>query len=103
VRHGLGALVGLLGLSPLLPRRLRTRVATQQPVLAVHLRQALEELGPTFIKLGQVLSLRADLLPPEFVRELSLLQDRVPRRRPPGSGPDLDPKSGSPSVRHRQP
>lgn len=78
MRHGLGALVGLLGLSPLLPRRLRTRVATQQPVLAVHLRQALEELGPTFIKLGQVLSLRADLLPAEFVRELSLLQDRVP-------------------------
>jgi ubiquinone biosynthesis protein len=42
------------------------------------LREALEELGPTFAKLGQVLSTRPDLLPPEFVQELSGLQDRVP-------------------------
>jgi ubiquinone biosynthesis protein len=41
-------------------------------------REALEELGPTFAKLGQVLSTRPDLLPPEFVEELCLLQDRVP-------------------------
>jgi ubiquinone biosynthesis protein len=42
---------------------------------------ALEELGPTFIKLGQALSTRADLLPPEFQAELVKLQDdtvRVP-------------------------
>jgi ubiquinone biosynthesis protein len=42
------------------------------------LRMALEELGPTFIKLGQVLSARADLLPDEFIRELTKLQDDVP-------------------------
>ena len=42
------------------------------------LRMALEELGPTFIKLGQVLSARADLLPEEFIRELTKLQDDVP-------------------------
>jgi ubiquinone biosynthesis protein len=42
------------------------------------LRMALEELGPTFIKLGQVLSARADLLPNEFIRELTKLQDDVP-------------------------
>ena len=78
VRHGLGALVGAAGLSHLLPRRLRPLATPERPVLAVHLRQALEELGPTFVKLGQVLSLRADLLPREFVQELALLQDRVP-------------------------
>jgi ubiquinone biosynthesis protein len=45
---------------------------------AKRLRQALEELGPTFAKLGQVLSTRPDLLPPEFIEELSHLQDNVP-------------------------
>jgi ubiquinone biosynthesis protein len=44
---------------------------------ARRLRSALEELGPTFAKIGQLLSTRPDLLPPEFVDELSQLQDRV--------------------------
>lgn len=44
---------------------------------AVRLRMALEELGPTFIKLGQILSTRADLLPADIVNELSHLQDAV--------------------------
>jgi ubiquinone biosynthesis protein len=43
-----------------------------------HLRCALEELGTTFIKLGQILSSRADLLPPEYLVELSKLQDATP-------------------------
>jgi ubiquinone biosynthesis protein len=43
-----------------------------------HLRQALEELGTTFIKLGQILSTRADLLPPEYLVELTKLQDSAP-------------------------
>lgn len=44
----------------------------------VRLRLALEYLGPIFVKFGQLLSTRADLLPPQFVAELSKLQDRVP-------------------------
>ena len=42
------------------------------------LRQALEQLGPIFVKFGQVLSTRRDLLPPDIAEELALLQDRVP-------------------------
>ena len=45
---------------------------------AVRLREALESLGPIFVKFGQMLSTRRDLLPAEFADELSRLQDRVP-------------------------
>ena len=45
---------------------------------AERLRLALEELGPTFIKLGQMLSVRPDLIPENFIRELQKLQDEVP-------------------------
>jgi ubiquinone biosynthesis protein len=44
---------------------------------ARRLREALEELGPTFAKLGQILSTRPDLIPPEAIVELAALQDRV--------------------------
>src|SRR5450830_364347 len=42
------------------------------------LREALEQLGPIFVKFGQVLSTRRDLLPPDIAEELAHLQDRVP-------------------------
>ncbi len=44
----------------------------------VRLRRALESLGPIFVKFGQMLSTRRDLLPPDLANELALLQDRVP-------------------------
>ena len=45
---------------------------------AKRLRSSLEELGPTFAKIGQILSTRPDLMPPEFIEELATLQDNVP-------------------------
>ncbi len=42
------------------------------------IRRALEDLGPIFVKFGQMLSTRPDLLPPDIARELALLQDQVP-------------------------
>ncbi|AFJ42973.1 ubiquinone biosynthesis regulatory protein kinase UbiB [Francisella orientalis] len=44
----------------------------------VRIREALEKLGPIFIKFGQALSVRADLLPPDVIKEVSKLQDNVP-------------------------
>ncbi|SNS21053.1 2-octaprenylphenol hydroxylase [Noviherbaspirillum humi] len=44
----------------------------------IRLRQALEDLGPIFVKFGQVLSTRRDLMPPDIADELARLQDRVP-------------------------
>ena len=52
--------------------------ATGRARQAKRMREALEELGPTFCKLGQILSTRPDLLPAEFIEELAQLQDRVP-------------------------
>lgn len=46
--------------------------------LGQRLRMALEELGPVYVKLGQMLSTRQDLLDPEMILQLSMLQDRVP-------------------------
>ncbi len=58
---------------------LRERGSADVPLRerARNLRMALEELGPTFAKLGQILSTRPDLLPPEFIDELATLQDKV--------------------------
>src|SRR5690606_41086503 len=49
-----------------------------QMARGVRLRRALESLGPIFVKFGQVLSTRRDLIPLDVAIELALLQDRVP-------------------------
>ncbi|WP_406677585.1 ABC1 kinase family protein [Moorella sp. ACPs] len=74
-RYGFGYLLDQLGLGELILRQPR-REAPLSP--GARLRLALAELGPTFIKLGQILSTRPDLLPPEIIAELARLQDQVP-------------------------
>lgn len=68
----------LYGLRERVFRLFRKSGADLPPSPEARLRAALEELGPAFVKLGQILSTRADLLPLSYVEELSRLQDRVP-------------------------
>jgi ubiquinone biosynthesis protein len=79
-RHHLWHLIELMALEHLVPFGHEKPGKDQKaaPIAPGDLRLALEELGPTFMKLGQVLSTRADLLPPEFQSELALLQDKAP-------------------------
>ena len=76
-RHGFEDVIRMLNLPG---KRLANRVIGTEPNLSSYerLRLALEELGPTFIKFGQILSLRAELLPPPLITELGKLQDEVP-------------------------
>lgn len=77
-RHGMGYLledVGLGGLVSLERRALRRDRVDTRPE---DLRAVLEELGPTFIKLGQFVSTRRDIIPPVYLAELEKLQDRAP-------------------------
>jgi ubiquinone biosynthesis protein len=77
-RHGLGYIVDALGLGRFLPPPLRFRAAVDHSGAATapeHVRLALEELGATFVKLGQVLSTRGDLLPSSYRLELARLQE----------------------------
>lgn len=79
-RHGFGWLLAELDLARLLPlgQRFDRSHQSTPTVQAVHLCQALAEAGATFIKLGQMLSTRSDLLPPEYIAELIKLQDAAP-------------------------
>lgn len=81
VRHGFGALLAELRLGQVLnlPERLVRREEKIFATPAIHLRMALEELGGTYIKLGQMLSTRPDVLPIDFIDELSKLQDQAPK------------------------
>ena len=84
-RHGLGYVLDALRLGWLVPfhhgvlGHPRRSVPYTKPE---HVRMALEDLGPTFVKLGQLLSTRADLLPPAYQAELARLQDAAPPEAP---------------------
>jgi|TARA_B100001971_G_C18248326_1_gene576108 ubiquinone biosynthesis protein len=66
-------------LTKITPKALQPKGETKLPLKPEErFRRTLEQLGPTFIKLGQILSLRPDLIPLKYVRELSNLQDDVP-------------------------
>ncbi|MFY0609356.1 MAG: AarF/ABC1/UbiB kinase family protein [Candidatus Atelocyanobacterium thalassa] len=56
----------------------KEKLIKRRRILAVWIREKLLDLGPTFIKVGQLFSSRADLFPSEYVEELSKLQDEVP-------------------------
>lgn len=77
-RHGFGFAFSQFPAEPLWLRDLYPFPTQEPATLPVHFRQALEELGPAFVKLGQMLSTRPDLLPPDYIAELSKLQDEVP-------------------------
>ena len=74
--HGVGTFLDTRG-SFLRLKRLFKKDAHAYPA-HVRFRMALESLGPTFIKLGQILSTRADILPEEWVKELMKLRDELP-------------------------
>ena len=83
VRYGFGDVVQRIGLAGALERAgrlLHRQHANEKPRMSPpeRLRHALQDLGPTFVKLGQVLATRVDLLPPDWIRELSELQNAVP-------------------------
>lgn len=80
-RHGLGWLLPELGLDRLVPfhRGWLGHPQREEPYTRPeHFRMAFEDLGVVFIKLGQVLSTRPDMLPPAYVQEFTKLQDAAP-------------------------
>ncbi len=78
-RHGFGELWDRARIWEVLGRREEVRPSQEEmrATTARRFRETLAELGPTFIKLGQILSARPDILPPDFIAELSHLQDRA--------------------------
>jgi ubiquinone biosynthesis protein len=83
IRHGFGEVVQRIGIGGGGGKRSSDRPDEASPQAArtsvpERIRRVLEDLGPSFVKLGQLASTRADLLPPDLVAELRKLQDSVP-------------------------
>ncbi len=79
--YGLVELLEEIELTPFAKLIVRIAFGSKQAQIEprhVRIRQALEELGPVFVKLGQALSTRPDLLPADIAQELTKLQDQVP-------------------------
>src|ERR671936_760294 len=77
VRHGFGYFFETHRLTDLLPGRPKLDASETPSQRGQHLREMLDELGPTFVKFGQLLSTRPDVVPPDIVTELQELQDAV--------------------------
>ncbi|MBP2257746.1 ubiquinone biosynthesis protein [Virgibacillus campisalis] len=81
-KNGFGYMVRELGLHELIPLPRRFSVKRSQKhhakTIGERIRLFLEELGPTFVKLGQFASTRSDLIPDHIIQELEKLQDQVP-------------------------
>lgn len=77
VRHGFADLLVRMRLTRFLPNKITANPRFESLPAPQRLRLALEELGTTFIKLGQLLATRPDLIPEHFVEELEKLQDNV--------------------------
>lgn len=75
-RHGFGEVVQRIGLGDLLIGASRGDELRAQSI-GERLRLVLQDLGPSFVKLGQIASTRADLLPADVIAELKILQDDV--------------------------
>jgi ubiquinone biosynthesis protein len=78
-KHGFGEVLGRMGLGGLAPKTSLIETETERRKIAwpERIRLVLEDLGPSFMKLGQIASTRADLLPKELIVELVKLQDDV--------------------------
>lgn len=81
-RYGFGHILTQLGIGrALIPGLEKLRFSSAEILRATpaeRVRMVVEELGPTFIKLGQILSTRGDVVPPDLILELEKLQDTVP-------------------------
>jgi ubiquinone biosynthesis protein len=77
VKHGFGYFFERHKLTDLLPGRTRTVPEGSPSERGQHLREMLDELGPTFVKFGQLLSTRPDIVPPDILQQLQSLQDDV--------------------------
>jgi ubiquinone biosynthesis protein len=77
VKHGFGYFFETHRLTDLLPGRPKVVLDGTPSERGQHLREMLDELGPTFVKFGQLLSTRPDIVPPDILTELQGLQDDV--------------------------